>query len=63
MNENVLVQLMQEINRENIRFGSCEVKFTFHDGKIKFYELMTSRRINVEKTTSISKKEKGSNYD
>ena len=47
MNEELLIQLMKDINDENIRFGTCEVKFTFHDGKIVFYEISTSKRRNV----------------
>ncbi len=47
MNEALLFQIMKDINNESIRFGTCEVKFTFHDGKIVFYEISTSKRHNV----------------
>lgn len=63
MNENILVQLIREINREHIRFGTCEVKFTFHDGKIKFYEFMINRRINIGKGTSVPANLPDANYD
>ena len=48
MNEELLIQMMQEINNENIQHGTCEVKFTFHDGRIEFYELTTHKRKNVD---------------
>lgn len=47
MNEALLIQIMKDINNENIRFGTCEVRFTFHDGKIVFYEISTCKRRNV----------------
>ena len=39
MTEELLIQLMNQINDEHIVHGSCEVKFSFHDGRIEFYEL------------------------
>ena len=48
MSENVLIQLLQDINRENVRFGTVEVTFTFHDGRPTSYELTTHRRRNIE---------------
>ena len=39
MNEDVLIQLLQDINRENVRFGTVEVSFTFHDGRPKVTSL------------------------
>ncbi|MCR4789792.1 MAG: hypothetical protein K5839_01800 [Treponemataceae bacterium] len=47
MNEDLMIQLMQEINNEHIQHGSCEIKFTFHDGRIQFYEFTSHKRINV----------------
>ena len=47
MNEKLLLQLLQDINRENIRFGSIEVKFTFHDCRLANYELTIHRRRNI----------------
>ena len=38
MNEELLIELMQKINDEQIQHGTCEIKFTFHDGIIEFYE-------------------------
>lgn len=52
MNEELLIQLMQQINDEHIDFGSCEVKFTFHDGRIEFYEFTSRKRVNVSKGCS-----------
>lgn len=52
MNEELLIQLMQQINDEHIEFGSCEVKFTFHDGRIEFYEFTSRKRVNVSKGCS-----------
>lgn len=49
MSEELLIQLMQQINDEHIDFGSCEVKFTFHDGRIEFYEFTSRKRVNVGK--------------
>ena len=54
---------MDEINRENIRFGTCEIKFTFHDGKMKFYEIMINRRINIGKGASVPANLPDVNYD
>lgn len=48
MSENVLIQLLQDINRENVRFGTVEVSFTFHDGRPISYELTTHRRRNID---------------
>ena len=48
MNEDVLIQLLQDINRENVRFGTVEVSFTFHDGRPTSYELTTHRRRNID---------------
>lgn len=63
MNKDILIQLMDEINRENIRFGTCEIKFTFHDGKMKFYEIMINRRINIGKGASVPANLSDANYD
>lgn len=48
MNEALLLQVLKDINRENIRFGSCEIKFIFHDGRATCYELTTHRRRNID---------------
>lgn len=48
MNEDILIQLLQDINRENVRFGTVEVSFTFHDGRPTCYELTTHRRRNID---------------
>lgn len=47
MNEEVLIQMLQDINRENIRFGTVEVSFTFHDGRPVSYVLSFSKRRNL----------------
>lgn len=60
MNESLLIQIMQDINNENIRFGTCAVKLTFHDGKIKFYELSTCKRRNVANSKNMRQEE---NYE
>ena len=49
MIEELLIQLMNQINDEHIVHGSCEVKFTFHDGRIEFYELTSHKRVNIGK--------------
>ena len=49
MTEELLIQLMNQINNEHIEHGSCEVKFTFHDGRIEFYEITSHKRINIGK--------------
>jgi hypothetical protein len=46
MTEELLIQLMNQINDEHIVHGSCEVKFTFHDGRIEFYELTSPEQDN-----------------
>lgn len=54
MNEDVLIQLLQDINRENVRFGTVEVSFTFHDGRPTSYELTTHRRRNINSLSKSS---------
>ena len=54
MNEDVLIQLLQDINRENVRFGSVEVSLTFHDGRPTCYELTTHRRRNIDSLSKSS---------
>lgn len=54
MSEDVLIQLLQDINRENVRFGSIEVSFTFHDGRPTSYELTTHRRRNIDSLSKSS---------
>ena len=54
MNEDVLIQLLQDINRENVRFGTVEVSFTFHDGRPTCYELTTHRRRNIDSLSKSS---------
>ncbi len=57
MNEELLIQLMKDINDENIRFGTCEIRFTFHDGKIVFYELSTCKRRNVTNSKNVKQED------
>ena len=47
MNEDFLIQLLQDINNEKIRFGTCDVRFIYHDGIIQYYEISTCKRRNV----------------
>lgn len=48
MSEELMLQLMQDIQSENIRFGELSVTFTFRDGKIQKYDcvIKKSRLIN-----------------
>lgn len=55
MTEELLIQLMNQINDEHIVHGSCEVKFTFHDGRIEFYELTSHKRVNIGKGCTTGK--------
>ena len=48
MNEIVLIQLLQDINRENVRFGTVDISFTFHDGHAVSYVLSVSKRRNLD---------------
>lgn len=57
MSEDVLIQLLQDINRENVRFGTIEVSFTFHDGRTTSYELTTHRRRNIDTQAQKKRKE------
>ena len=52
MTEAIMIMLLQDINREQIRFGTCEVKFTWHDGRLQFYELTTTKRRNIDTESS-----------
>lgn len=48
MSEKVLIQLLQDINRENVRFGTVNISFTFHDGRAVSYVLSVSKRRNLD---------------
>ena len=48
MSEDVLIQLLQDINRENVRFGTVDISFTFHDGRPVSYVLSLSKRRNLD---------------
>lgn len=54
MSEEELIQLMQDINRENVRFFTVEVSFTLHDGRPTSYELTTHRRRNIDSLSKSS---------
>ena len=54
MNEDILIQMLQDINRENVRFGTVEVSFTFHDGRPTNYEVTTHRRRNIDSPSKTS---------
>lgn len=47
MNEEILVELLSDIQHENIRFGYCEVCFTFHDNRIVDYQLTIHRKKKI----------------
>lgn len=48
MNEELLSTLLQKIQREGIRFGTADISFTFHDGKIVSYTISTTQRHNLQ---------------
>lgn len=54
MNEEILIQILKEVNKENIRFGTCDIKITFHDSKIQFFEVSSNRRINISSISNYS---------
>ncbi len=54
MSEEILIQLLQDINSENIRFGTIDVSFIFHDGRPTYYELTTHRRRNIKNCSKSS---------
>lgn len=58
MNEDVWKQIVNDIESQNIRFGSCEVRLTFHDGRIGFYELTTRYHRNTNAFRSKCSREK-----
>ena len=47
MNDTMWQQIRADIARQAIRYGSCEVKLTYHDGRVDFYEITTRMRRNV----------------
>lgn len=53
MSEEVLIQLLQDINQENLRFGTIEIVFTFHDGRPTCYQLTTHRRRNIDSLSKL----------
>lgn len=54
MSQDLLIQLLQDINRKNVRFGTVEVSFTFHDGRPASYELTTHRSRNIDSLSKSS---------
>ena len=58
MSEEVLIQLLLDINHENVRFGTVEVSFTFHDGRPTNYEITTHRRRNIDSHKSPNRYDK-----
>ena len=54
MSEDVLIQLLQDINRENVRFGTIDISFTFHDGRAVSYVLSVSKRRNLDSLSKSS---------
>lgn len=48
MNEDILINMLQDINNENVRFGTVDVSFTFHDGRPVSYVLTFSKRRNLD---------------
>ncbi len=54
MSEEILIQMLQDINREDVRFGTIVVSFTFHDGRPTSYELTTHRRRNIDSRSKSS---------
>lgn len=47
MNDTMWQQIRADIDRQDIRYGSCEVKLTYHDGRVDFYEITTRLRRNT----------------
>ena len=58
MSEEVLIQLLQDINSENVRFGTVVVSFSFHDGRPTCYEITTHRRRNIDSHKSPNRYDK-----
>lgn len=54
MSEEVLIQLLQDINRENVRFGTVDISFTFHDRRPVSYVLSVSKRRNLDSLSKSS---------
>ena len=59
MSEEIWDQILAEIKRQEISFGSCEVKLTYHDGRIDFYEITTRYRRNTRSPAGKSGTEGG----
>lgn len=55
MSDELISEIIENLKKEKIRFGSCEIKFTFHDGQVAFYEISTNQRRNVNRTTTKNK--------
>lgn len=45
--DEILSEILVNLKKQNIKFGSFEIKFTFHDGRITFYETDIHKRQNV----------------
>ena len=58
MKEELISQLLTELKNEKIRFGTCEIKLTFHEGKIKYYEICSNRRVNITEQHTTNRGEK-----
>ncbi len=63
MNSRLFEQIENRIKNENIRFGSCNVTFTFHDGRITKWNFSFSEMHNVPNSKSISQNKEGEAYE
>ncbi len=63
MNEDVWKQIVDDIESQDIRYGSCEIRLTFHDGRVEFYELTTSYRRNTNALRGKCSREKEAEHE
>lgn len=54
MREDVLILLLHDTNRENVRFGTVEVSFIFYDARVTNCELIIHCRRNINSLSKSS---------
>jgi len=63
MTNEVLLEIKTEIEKQDITHGKCTVCFTFHDGRLRFYELQFSKRKNIQPNKQLKIKTGGDGFE
>ena len=47
MNAKLMQLIAEDVDRENVKFGSCKIDLVFHDGRITKYLVATTKQKNT----------------